>query len=218
MQTQPGSPRPPGKGSPSREASDAEDRALVARVADGDSAAFEALYRRFARRVGGYLFRMLGRPELVDEALDDVMLVVWQKADTFDSRSRVSTWLFGIAHNKGLKTLERHRRSERELSREDEEPGMTHSDPAAGPEELATVRDEMQQLKRGLATLSEDQRSVVELTFFAGQSYQEIAEVLGCPVNTVKTRMFHARKALNRFLRGGGPEDETHLGGSHANA
>ncbi len=180
--------------------SDAEDQQLITRIARGDGTAFDELYGRYARRVGGYLWRMLRNAELVDEVVDDVMMIVWQKAATYEPRARVSTWVLGIAHNKALQARERMRKLDRERPIEDHDLAMPDPAPMANLGALAEDRDEMAKLKRGIAGLSEDHRAVVELAFFAGQSYQEIAEVVGCPVNTVKTRMFHARKQLGRIF------------------
>ena len=176
---------------------DDEDQRLIERIATGDMVAFEALYRAYARRLGGYLWRRLRRSELVDEAVNDVMMVVWQKAESFEPRGRVATWLFGIAHNKALSLAEKERRHVRD--RVDDEAGATQlAEVASGPADIAEARIELDDLRRRIEGLSEDHRAVVELTFFAGLSYGEIAEVLHCPVNTVKTRMFHARKQILR--------------------
>ena len=190
--------------SPAQAAQEERDRELVRRVATGDRAAFEHLYRAYARRLGGYLFKLLRQPEWVEEALDDVMLVVWQKADRYDGSSRVSTWLFGIAHRKALKMSEQRRRHLRAVYPPPEEQPLPPR--PADPEEQTLQRDQLRQLARGIERLPPDQRAVVELTFFEGRSYAEIAEVMDCPVNTVKTRMFHARKSLARHgARGAGP-------------
>ncbi len=184
-------------------AAEEEERELVRRIARQDRAAFEALYGHFARRLGGYLFKLLRRHDLVEEALDDVMLVVWQKAETFDPGARVSTWLFGIAHRKALKVMERSRRHLRAVG---PPPESAMSDPperVTDPEETVVQRDQLRRLARGIEALPTDQRAVLELTFFEGRSYAEISQVLGCPVNTVKTRMFHARKQLRRSLERG---------------
>ena len=184
-------------------AAEEEERELVRRIAEQDRAAFEALYGHFARRLGGYLFKLLRRHDLVEEALDDVMLVVWQKAETFDPGARVSTWLFGIAHRKALKVMERSRRHLRAVG---PPPESAMSDPperVTDPEETVVQRDQLRRLARGIEALPTDQRAVLELTFFEGRSYAEISQVLGCPVNTVKTRMFHARKQLRRSLERG---------------
>ncbi|MDJ0865160.1 MAG: sigma-70 family RNA polymerase sigma factor [Myxococcota bacterium] len=194
-------------GAASREARrEDDDRALVRRVAQGDRSAFEALYHRYARRLGGFLFKLLRQDDLVEEALNDVMLVVWEKADRYDPAARVSTWLFGIAYRKALKARERTRRHRRA----GELPEGTLEGPARpdDPEEAAVRSDQLRRLAGGIEALSPDQRAVVELTFFEGRSYAEIAEVMGCPLNTVKTRMFHARKQLRRHLGRWVPEGQ----------
>ena len=176
-----------------------EDRELIRRVADKDRHAFETLYQRYGLRLQRYLSRQIQSPELTEEILDDVMLVVWQSAERYNQTSRVSTWIFGIAHHKALKARARlaSRPAGTPLS-DDEAAG------GAGPEDV-TMRGELDRLlARGLAELSPEQRAVVELTYFHGCSYAEISEIVGCPVNTVKTRMFHARRRLRGLLTAAG--------------
>ena len=172
-----------------------DDRELIRRVADKDRRAFETLYQRYGPRLQRYLSRLIQRPDVVEEALDDVMLVVWQNAARFNDRSRVSTWILGIAHHKALKARARlaGRLSETPVSDQQVADGE-------GPED-ATMRGELVRLlAKGLEALSPEQRVVVELTFYQERSYHEIAEITRCPVNTVKTRMFHARKRLAPLL------------------
>jgi RNA polymerase sigma factor (sigma-70 family) len=172
-----------------------DDAELIRRVAGKDRRAFETLYQRYAERLHRYLSRQIQSPELTEEVLDDVMLVVWQSAARYNGTSRVSTWIFGIAHHKALKA--RARLASRAATTpllDDEVTG------GEGPED-ATMRGELDRLlARGLAALSPEQRAVVELTFYHGSSYQEIAEITRAPVNTVKTRMFHARRRLAPLL------------------
>src|SRR5947199_1123365 len=88
------------------ESDDQQDLKLIRAIAGRDRQAFEQLYYRHSPRLGRYLMRLLRQREAVEEVLNDVMLVVWQNAARFDpSLSRLSTWLFGIAHNKALKAL-----------------------------------------------------------------------------------------------------------------
>src|SRR5512144_397724 len=162
-----------------------DDPELIRRVAAKDRRAFETLYQRYVQRLHRYLSRQIQSPELAEEVLDDVMLVVWQSAGRYNGTSRVSTWIFGIAHHKALKARARlaSRATETPLS-DDEVAG------GEGPDDV-TMRGELDRLlARGLAALSPEQRAVVELTFYHGSSYQEIAEITRAPVNTVKTRMF----------------------------
>jgi RNA polymerase sigma factor (sigma-70 family) len=172
-----------------------DDHALIQRVVAGDRAAFEALYHRYAARLFAYINRIVRRPDLAEEALDDTLLVVWQNAAKFDGSSRLSTWLFGIAHNKALKALTRSPRA-------DETPiTPAHADDTEGPDDVTLRRDLGAVVARTLDALSPEQRAVVELAFYHERSYQEIAEITGAPVNTVKTRMFHARRRLAPLLR-----------------
>lgn len=167
------------------------DTALVARIAGKDQQAFAEFYGSYRRRLARFLGRFLASPEVVDELINDVMFVVWQDASRFELRSRVSTWVFGIAWHKALKALERQKR------------GRVLKDAFAQVDPPLPDGNDMEKrewLRQGLDQLSPEQRLVVELTFFMGCSYGEIAEIAGCPVNTVKTRMFHARHRLRRIL------------------
>lgn len=174
----------------------AEDEgALIRRIAGKDKKAFEALYQLYYRRLFGYLVKVTRRVELVEEVLDDVMLAIWSGAHKFDGRSRPSTWIFGIAYHKAIKALAR-RRPEETGGHEDEAARIDHEE----PESLMVRRELSGVVGKALASLPAEQRAVVELTYFYGRSYQEISAIVGCPVNTVKTRMFHARRKLRLLL------------------
>lgn len=167
------------------------EAALIARVAVREQAAFAELYGIYRRRLARFLGRFLASPDTIDEIINDVMFVVWQNAPRFELRSKVSTWIFGIAWRKALKALERQQRSAALQELPDE---------IGKPDEAASALETREWLGRALDRLGPDHRLVVELTFFAGCSYQEIAEIADCPVNTVKTRMFHARQRLRDIL------------------
>lgn len=177
------------------------DHELLRAVASKDRDAFEQFYRRYHRRLYGYLLRWIDQPELVEEVLDDVLFVVWTDAAKFGGRSRVSTWIFGIAFRKAMRALEQR---SRQPSTGGEE--LTDSSFDTSPGQLH--RELQLSLEKAFDSLSPEHRTVVELTYFEDCSYQEIAEIVRCPVNTVKTRMFHARKKLREIL--------PRLGFSHA--
>lgn len=179
----------PDSARPGTNATRREELALLARVARGDRRAFAELYRVYRPRLYGYLRRLLPQPSDVDEVLDDVMLVVWKDAAKFRGEARLSTWVFGIAYRKALNAMRSERRYEAPLDRGADIAGV------AGP-----VNDEREWIAAALARLSPDHRQVIELTYTSGFSYKEIAEIAGCPVNTVKTRMFHARRRLRMLL------------------
>jgi RNA polymerase sigma-70 factor (ECF subfamily) len=170
------------------------DIALVTRVAGGDVAAFETLYHCFYPRLRRFIERLTRRPQLADEIVNDTMLVVWRKAGTYDLSSTVSTWIFAIAFRKSLKALKAV-----------DDPVDSDDDAQANPEGRgpysALLRREVQTLVgEALCVLSPEQRAVVELTYYQGCGYREIAEIMDCPVDTVKTRMFHARRKLRAVL------------------
>jgi RNA polymerase sigma factor (sigma-70 family) len=175
---------------------------LLRRVGARDRKAFEALYHQYYRRLFAYLLKVMRRADLVEEVLNDVMLAIWKGAAGFDGRSRPSTWIFGIAYHKALKALARRVPAAQEHGDPEREPAepVDYDEPESllARRELATV------LGQALRALPAEQRTVVELTYYYGLPYQEIAEIMGCPVNTVKTRMFHARRRLKEMLPGMG--------------
>jgi len=171
------------------------DLLLIRRIAARDRQAFESLYLSYHDRVTRFLLRLTRRADLAEELFNDVMLVVWQKAPSFRERSRVSTWVLGIAYRKGLKALRRLKRQPEQFTLtavEAVEAAPSSRDPES--------RELAEWLDRGLASLSPEHRMVIELAYYLGHSCAEISEIAKCPVNTVKTRMFHARKKLREIL------------------
>lgn len=167
----------------------ASEHSLLAAVARRDRAAFSELYRTYQPRLHGYLRRMVANVVIIEEVVDDVMFVVWTDAKKFRGNSAVSSWIFGIAYRKALTALRKEGRYQAPLVSQAGEHAAAEGAPA-----------DLELLHAGLAQLSADHRQVVELTYFCGYSYQEIAEIAQCPVNTVKTRMFHARRRLKLLL------------------
>jgi len=167
----------------------------IRRIAAGDRRAFEELYAVYAKRVFRFMIRMVRDEGRAEELVNDVLVEVWKSAGRFEGRSKPSTWIFGIAHHKGLNAL---RGKKVQLTELDEASPI--ADPKEGADvavDRATLRQRVQSV---LGALSPDHRTVVELTFFHGLSYPEIAEAIGCPTGTVKTRMFHAKKRLGPLL------------------
>ena len=173
-----------------------EEAQLMRRIALQDRHAFEALYRTYYRRLTRFLDRLTRRPQIIDEILDDTMLVVWRKAAAFSGHSQVSTWIFAIAYRKAMKALKREGSRTQIL--------FDHVEPlyAASPETAFIDGESRSAIRHLVAGLSAEQRAVVELTYYHGCAYKEIADIVGCPVDTVKTRMFHARRKLRSALRG----------------
>jgi RNA polymerase sigma factor, sigma-70 family len=167
---------------------------LVGRIAAGDLRSFEALYRLYRPRLLRFLDRLIRRPGIVEEVLDDTMLVVWHRADSYNGNSKVSTWVFAIAYRKALKALQRFDEPM------DDEAACAGIDGTLGPEQQAGLFELREVLARALDSLSAEHRAVIDLTYFRGLCYREIAQIVACPVDTVKTRVFHARRKLRTLL------------------
>lgn len=173
-----------------------DERDLIQRVAHGDRQAFEQIYDRYQPRLARFVSRLTRRSDLVEEVVNDSMVVVWRTADRFRGASQLSTWVMGIAYRVALKRLRRRPQWAEEALSED----YPATDRESAERRVAR-RQSRERIQAALEKLSAEQRAVVELTFFDGCSYQEIARILDCPENTVKTRMFHARRRLKRLLR-----------------
>lgn len=194
----PSAPAAPTGGVSAPAPDDKPERRLIARVAAGDVGAFEVLYRSFHPRLARFLQRMTQRSGLVEEVLNDTLLFVWTCADRYDGSSQVSTWIFGVAYRKALHAL---RRFDESLSDSDRA-AEAQADEAPGPEERADAVRRLVQLQVALRALSPEHRAVVELAYFHDMAYRDIATIADCPVDTVKTRMFHARRRLRALLPG----------------
>ena len=162
------------------------ERDLLHRIAEQDESALQDLYRLYYQRLTRFLFRLVFDPQLVGEVINDVFLVVWQKAGNFRGDSSPSTWIMGIAYNKALKANKRHKPQESLALAEDL---ADESSTGLQSEVFATVN-----------RLSPKHRAVIVLTYQFGYSYKEISQILGCPENTVKTRMHYARKSLQTLM------------------
>lgn len=169
---------------------------LIARIVDQDLRAFEDLYRIYHPRLTRFLMNILRRPQLAEEALNDTMMVVWKRPASFNGTSKVSTWIFAIAYRTALKA-----RSRSDEPREDQQADQRAS-PDVDPEQHLGQRQTQELLLEAMGRLSPEHRAVVDLTYFHEIGYREIAEILDCPVGTVKTRMHHARRHLKDVLAG----------------
>jgi RNA polymerase sigma-70 factor (ECF subfamily) len=176
---------------------DRADLALLERIGNGDRHALHSLYNTYYHPLLRFIYRITGRLDLAQEGVNDVMLVVWRSGRSFGGRSSVSTWIMGIAYRKALKLLAASRRWTDRFASAPFEDVIERSDGLAEQSDDGELRD---LLDEALRHLSAEHRAVVELTYFYGCSYEEIAAIAACPVNTVKTRMFHARAKLKKLL------------------
>lgn len=174
-------------------AHDATDAELLRRTGAGERRAFEKLYRSYFVRLERFVHRVLRHSPAVEEVINDTMYVVWNKAGEFSGASKVSTWIFGIAYRKALKALARF-----------DEPAEFDAEHLPADEsgsERAILQAEWRLVLDGvLAQLTPEHRAVIELAYFHQCPYREIAAILDCPVDTVKTRMFYARRRLRDLL------------------
>ncbi|MES2160100.1 MAG: sigma-70 family RNA polymerase sigma factor [Pseudomonadota bacterium] len=173
---------------------ESEEVCLLARIAGGDRVAFEALYRAYFPRLSRFIGRMARNAALIEEVVNDTMLVVWQKAASFDGSCKVSTWVFAIAYRKTLKGL---KASDEPV----ESDASLYEDDSGNQPEQTMKRQQLQRtVAEALDRLPAAQRAVMVLTYYHDMAYNDIADVVECPLNTVKTRMFHARHRLKDLL------------------
>lgn len=172
------------------------DAELIAGLCKADEHALEQLYHQYYPRLYRFIGRITGRDDLVDEIINDVMFVVWNKSASYDHSCKPSTWILGIAYNKARQVLRDAIRNDNESLDEMDEDNAWFGQPDAAQNQLE-IED---WLESALNTLTPEHRAVIELTYYHGLHYSEIALIMGCPENTVKTRMFHARKKLAQLV------------------
>ncbi len=138
---------------------------------------------------------------LIEEVVNDTMLVVWQKAASYDGSCKVSTWVFAIAYRTALKGI---RQSDDPV---DSDADLYEAESDCGPEQELSQQQLQHSVAQALDALPLAQRTVMVLTYYHDMAYGEIAAIVDCPVNTVKTRMFHARHRLKGLLAEQGREN-----------
>lgn len=175
------------------------DEALITRIAAGDRLAMQVLYARHHVRVYRFILRLVGNTTTAEDLISEVFLDVWRQAAKFEARSAASTWLMAIARFKALSML--RRKPEEEL---DEETAEAIEDPADDPETTVQKKDKGEILRKCLSALSSDHREIIDLVYYHEKSVEEVAEMVGIPEATVKTRMFYARKRLSELLKAAG--------------
>ena len=174
---------------------DADDESLVERYRDGDRAAFAALVRKYQRPIYNAAYRVLGREEDASDITQAVFLKVAERLDQYDARYKFFSWIYRIAVNESLNLL---RENGREAPLEDEEeiPGLEN----AQPEEIVSDAQVSDRIQKGLMRLRVSDRMVLTLRHFGDCSYQEMADIMGLDVKTVKSRLYEARLRLRTEL------------------
>ncbi len=158
---------------------------LLGRVARGDSAAFAGLYDALSGPVYGLARRVVRDPERAEDVAQEVFLEVWRKAPTYEpSKGTAKTWILTIAHRRAVDAVRRN-----EASRKYEARTVADDVPEDGPGDGLLVREEQQQVRDCLGTLTELQLESVQLAYYQGYTYNEVATLLDKPLPTIKTRM-----------------------------
>ena len=171
------------------------EQLLVIRAQTGDPTAFAELVDRFGPRLRYFLSKLLGQPDAVDDALQEVWMDLFQCLPRLVAPQAFRAWLFRIAHDRACRTL-RKRQPDVPLSDE----SLTGC-----PDEPTFHSDEAALVHAALDRLTPEHREVLVLRFLEDMSYEEIAGVVGCPIGTVRSRLHHARKTLRTLL-----DEETH--------
>jgi RNA polymerase sigma-70 factor (ECF subfamily) len=179
----------------------ASDEVLIGRIADGDRLAMQVLFARHHVRVFRFVLRLVRNEAAAEDLISEVFLDVWRQAGKFEGRAAVSTWLLAIARFKALTVL--RRKPEQEL---DEDTAETIEDTADTPDVTLEKKDKSALIRKCLAGLSAEHREIIDLVYYHEKSVEEVAEIVGIPENTVKTRMFYARKKLAELLKAQGIE------------
>jgi RNA polymerase sigma-70 factor, ECF subfamily len=177
------------------------DGVLIQSIAGGDKFAMQILFSRHRARVYRFIRRFVRDECLAEDALSEVFLDVWRKAKSFKGESQVATWLLAIARNKTIALLR-----QRAFVALDETEAGAIEDLSDNPESVLDKKSHGTLLQKCLKALSPNHRQIIDLVYYQSKSPQEVADIVGVPLNTVKTRMFYARNHLGKVLKQAGVE------------
>ena len=176
-----------------------DDPQLISRIAEGDRLAMQVLFNRHRLRAFRFILRFVRDEAAAEDVLAEVFLDVWRRAGTFEGRSSVSTWLLSIARFKALSQAR-----QRADAPYDEDAASEIADESDDPEIEIAKRDKSAALRRCLEKLSVEHREIVDLVYYHEKSVEEVAQIVGVPAATVKTRLFYARQKLSEILKRAG--------------
>jgi RNA polymerase sigma-70 factor (ECF subfamily) len=175
------------------------DEALVALVARGDESALAELYDRVGRVAYGLALRILRDERLAEDAVQEGFLAVWRTAAAFRAeRAKASTWILTLVHRRAVDLVRREERRRADPLDEGTAAAIVTDDP--GPDEAAWLRFERERVQGALRQLPDSQREAIELAYYGGFSQTELAERLGVPLGTIKSRMFAGLARLRELL------------------
>lgn len=184
-----------------------DDAALLAAVAIGHEAAFDQLYDRYAPRVYATVLRVLRDPAQSQEVTQEVLVEIWRVAPRYDAAAgSVTAWVTTIAHRRAIDRV----RSVQAARDREAAHALRETERAYDPvQELVLASSEYGQVRCAMAALTDLQRQAIELAFYGGHTYPEVAELLGAPLGTVKSRirdgLLHLREILAGSLGTDGP-------------
>jgi RNA polymerase sigma-70 factor (ECF subfamily) len=172
------------------------DEAVVALAARSDDIAFAELYDRYGRVAYGLALRILRDEALAEDAVQEAFLAIWRGASRFiPERGKASTWILTLVHRRAVDVV-RHEERRRADPLED----MDFSDPQGSTEDAVWLRLERERVQAALRTLPDSQREAIELAYYGGFTQSELAERLGQPLGTIKSRMFAGLTQLHELL------------------
>jgi RNA polymerase sigma-70 factor (ECF subfamily) len=175
------------------------DGELLTRIKAGEPLALQALYARHHVKIYRFALRLVRSEAAAEDVVSEVFLDVWRQAADFEGRAEASTFLFAIARNKAYSALRKRREDPL-----DEEAAGEIADDADTPEIALQKQNKGALLRRLLNKLSPEHRETMDLVYYHDKSVAEVAEIVGIPEGTVKTRMFHARKRLAELAKAAG--------------
>jgi RNA polymerase sigma-70 factor (ECF subfamily) len=172
------------------------DEAVVALAARSDDVAFAELYDRYGRVAYGLALRILRDEALAEDAVQDAFLAIWRGAARFlPERGKASTWILTLVHRRAVDVVRREERRRTEALETAESP-----DPAGSSEDIAWLRLERDRVRSALEQLPDAQREAIELAYYGGFTQSELADRLGQPLGTIKSRMFAGLSTLHELL------------------
>jgi RNA polymerase sigma-70 factor (ECF subfamily) len=175
------------------------DEALIQAIAKGDRPAMQTLYRRHHVRIYRFILRLTNDASSAEDLVSEVFIGAWRQAGSFRSKSQVSTWLLAIARNKALSALGRRR--DEQLN---DDAANLIADPACDADTMIEDRERSAIIRKCLSQLSSDHREVIDLVYYHEKTVEEVAQIIHVPASTVKTRMFYARKRMEKLLTASG--------------
>jgi RNA polymerase sigma-70 factor, ECF subfamily len=173
------------------------DECILERIAKGDQSALKVLVARYEVRVFRFIMRLLGDRRRAEDLVSDTFMAVWQRAGSFERRSSVATWILAIARYKALTARSQLSPSEEPFTTELAD---TLVDSGPAPDDNLACRDRSATIRKCIDALPKHHAELMDLVYYHEKSIQEVALIVGIPENTVKSRMFLARRKLAEML------------------